>query len=112
MNHELAKKLKDAGFPIKESRNIDLFNEEGLGKYIELYSDLNFSIVPTLEDLIDACEHFAGVQRRHNKWQAIAFPSPRIVDNQLLPMIKGKNSLTPVEAVAELWLELHKLPAN
>lgn len=83
MDYNLAKQLKDTGFPQMDGRYLN----NG-----EVY-------VPTLEELIEACgdgfqtlERYKGVPDR---WQANT--------------LKQKSFLgaTPVEAVAKLWLALN-----
>lgn len=93
MNYELAKKLKDAGFPFKEHDD-DHINEinGGLGYYA------------TLSELIEACgDNFATLihdknKRKNSKWYWWSFPYEGI----------GARGLTPEEAVAKMWLKLNK----
>lgn len=79
MNYELAKELKDAGFPmplpLPDERLRDAFGEDG-----QIYA------FPTLEELIEACGEGEVVEA--------------IKDGRL-------TRLTP-EAVARLWLALNK----
>ena len=94
MNYELAKKLKDGGFP-----------QEGKGNYID-GEDCDVCgnhvyYVPTLSELIEACgDRFWKLIKSYtyNKWSAITSEDTQIV-------VLGK---TPEEAVANLWLELNK----
>ena len=86
MNYELAKQLKDAGFP-----QVDLggFN---------FGDDLNY---PTLSELIEACgkngnNYFAALYNQMSEWQATSIYND-----------EGKGS-TPEEPVANLWLALNK----
>lgn len=85
MNYELAKQLKDAGFPWKGP----FFENEEY--YREYY--------PTLSELIEACgDKFDALvsSERSGGWMA--------TDGRGL---SGDGS-TPEEAVANLWLELNK----
>jgi hypothetical protein len=97
MNYDLAKQLKDAGFP-----------QEGRGRRIGPPANLTWktsdlAYQPTLEELIAACgNHFLSLDylsaiKGHVQWGA-----------------KGTQftglGVTPTEAVARLWLSL-QLPA-
>lgn len=95
MKPELAKQLKDAGFPQKE----DCGHCE--------YTWLNENWVPTLSELIEVC-----VEMDHEK----TFNLENIKDNALwwaemrhfgiiIAQTKGSD---PEEAVAKLWLALNK----
>ena len=110
MNYELAKKLKDAGFPDSKEWNEhttlmhgNFFMTDGHG-------------VPTLSKLIKACgEEFLNLERHKGN----PFTSDKkqiwwsccIKDRGTL-LTCGKNGefgfKTPEEAVAKLWLELNK----
>ena len=113
MNYELAKKLKDAGFP-----------QRGKGSWIgggipskELIKDTNGLIQkivkerenhfyqPTLSEIIEACgDRFTNLRRVfndfNNEWFAEYTP--------LLVAEKEGYGFTPEEAVANLWLELNR----
>ncbi len=87
MNYELAKKLKDAGFPEMEWR-IEQFLKHGPAK------------LPTLSELIEACGDSLGdLTRTDSGWMTNC---ENIGNN---PQTEGS---TPEEAVANLWLELNK----
>ena len=85
MNYELAKKLKDAGFP-KETFRVTVPNN----KYPNRYGQSN---CPTLSELIEACgkEFYALWVRGDNTW----FACKDLGD-------VGTEGKTPQEAVAEL----------
>lgn len=107
MTYELAKELKDAGFPQKNFATF--FLEEGAPTLKEHdaairkkgIGDVPWTIaVPTLEELIEACgDDFAGLVKSKianaPKWGAQSRS-----DN-----LRGGN--TPSEAVARLWLALN-----
>lgn len=103
MNYELAKKLKDAGFP-----NSDKWN---LGNP---YSDGSFDWFdgekPTLSELIEACGNgFNDLAKINNEWMA----SSATYENSYMAttaeiFLNVGNGKTPEEAVANLWLELNK----
>lgn len=79
MNYELAKKLKDAGFP-----------QDGIGQFIDVKL-----ASPTLSELIEACgDKFRGLSKRAN-WRA-----------QDVMGIEEFGD-TPEEAVANLYLALN-----
>lgn len=103
MTYELAKKLKEAGFPqYGKNREVDgglaMTNESGT---------LEGCYIPTLSELIEACgEDFwalykVGTRETPDwKWEAGSFGVP-------LNEIVGKGQ-TPEEAVANLWLKLNE----
>ena len=96
MRYELAKKLKDAGFPYKKSLFGGLTEESYLDEKGNTYNQ------PTLSELIEACgDSFGslgvnGQGINNKKWHCFG-------KNRLIEF--GK---TPEEAVANLWLELNK----
>jgi hypothetical protein len=91
MDYELAKSLMDAGFP-----------QIGKGSLIGPLHKLVWRCgdrvyVPTLEELIEACgENFGSLDKKHYGWLAYA------------PYDQSYFAKTSVEAVAHLWLALHK----
>ncbi len=94
MTYELAKQLKDAGFPQHQSmENGDYFTGQE-----ELYASN-----PTLSELIEACgDGFRTLDRfRENDWVATGV-SP--VNGGTENNIAGK---TPEESFAKLWLWLN-----
>jgi len=90
MEYELAKKLKDKGFPFKSLPNESRWFPD------QVYW------IPTLSELIHACENeFEQLSKGINGgWYA----SPVRGTAQGLVGIGGK---TPEEAVAKLWLKLN-----
>ena len=110
MNYELAKKLKEAGFPQLMSGKGDFINEEGDG-FEEMQRKGFASLTkylwycPTLEELIEASSpHLEELMKVSSYWVAISIGTD---PNPLGPIMKAKGS-TPSEAVANLWLELNK----
>lgn len=91
MKYELAKELKDAGFPQVVRRGTQLTPDFGVGAVV---------YAPTLEELIEACgdRYFRLVHTVEN-WQA----SVGVEEGYLWYM-----GATPTEAVARLWLALNK----
>lgn len=99
ISYELAKELKDAGFP-QELGNADLVVSDG-GEVVDPKS---ISFLPTLSELIEACgEKFGRLEALHNqnRWLASApWVTPGGYDT---------DGVTPEEAVARLWLALNKI---
>jgi len=97
MNYELAKKLKDAGFPQSGDGNYLIGNiETDEGGIITT----NSVYIPTLEELIEACgDRFISLHKYYHQWVCNEGMEVHQFDSQ---------GSTPEEAVAKLWLELHK----
>lgn len=95
--NELAKQLKDAGFPYEENR----FGGDALslGRGVVRIEDSEL-LIPTLPELIEACGDLSAFNLQHYKngeWSAFA---------DLLDDRQGAHASTPEEAVARLWLAL------
>jgi len=92
MTYELCKKLKDAGFPIRNNP---------FSKYDVLEPEY---IIPTLSELIEACgkDFMELTQTKFNHWNANVFT----LSKDGIHIFGGGD--TPEEAVATLWLELNK----
>lgn len=107
MNYELAKKLKDAGFPLIES-TVGYCDNKCHGKDCNeelIRIDGKVYWIPTLSELIEACDgmlaHLGDKSGIGDKrWRAWSF----IKDGISLD-VQGS---TPEEAVANLYLELKK----
>ncbi len=109
MNYELAKKLKDAGFPQTEEKYCKcrfLTMEEK--DVVPVVYDCKTERVsnPSLSELIEACGdrflsvmHVVGADDHQNYWIA--------TDRENIGSHKHEGS-SPEEAVANLWLELNK----
>lgn len=101
MEYELAKRLKDAGFPQKE-RSIIVGNEDS---FVADMGHLDqYFYIPTLEELIEACGedfralfHKVKIGGKMWNWCAEAF-----LDDEY-----AEYGDTPSIAVANLWLSLH-----
>ena len=117
INYELAKKLKEAGFPQNNSEfyyspyiliNSEMKEPEFVLHYklSPLHSDYcgtKGSIsCPTLSELIEACG--GGFQKLEKVETWSAYWCPKDDDGSGLKIESGK---TPEEAVANLWLELN-----
>lgn len=113
MNYELARKLKDAGYPQNDGIAIvedgTTFN---VGKNDILTDEMCF--VPTLEELIEACKKthesngytFDFVINYVNSEEPYWFAGYEYMDG----WCEGEDGqgATPAEAVANLWLALNK----
>lgn len=88
MNYELAKQLKDAGW-----------SQDNLGRKISIRS--NEAVVPTLEELIEACGEEFWILRKANGGGWVATNGKLGGDE-----IKTDIFDSRVEAVARLWLAL------
>ena len=124
MNYELAKKLKDTGFPQNKFRKATMcpcsdFTVETHGTW--LCQCKEFIIEPTLEELIEACGYEIPDADGDNIRFCLYYTGPEqcwsagyylqylgddtYIDSRFHPQEFGK---TPKEAVANLWLELNK----
>jgi len=98
VTYELAKKLKDAGFPQRELT---------VGNHIDKYYE------PTLSELIKACgddfdllrEPFGNPEDNHFDVFYRAFSKRSDLWSPIYVDVQGEGS-TPEEAVAKLWLAL------
>jgi hypothetical protein len=100
MDYELAKQLKDAGFPQKEPNAfVGIVNASQGDEHGRAY-------FPTLEELLEACgdrelvlsKRIVEADKEY-EWRAVVpYPNP-----------VGFGS-TPTEAVARLWLALNTKP--
>ena len=94
MDNELAKELKQAGFPQSVH-----YNERGVADFLETDANGKTHIVsvPTLEELVEACGiDFQSVERFSY--------APFLARGRQIMQTTGQ---TPTEAVARLWLTLH-----
>lgn len=107
INYELAKKLKDAGW-LQKDWLPPRFEVEGKYDINRQYTKEEIAIVPTLSELIEACgDRFASLNRGiDNKYHCWA---TRATDTKSMEEIYGDGETTE-EAVANLWLELNKIP--
>jgi hypothetical protein len=91
MNYELAKKLKDAGFPIQE--------------WIQHKDGSRQPYLPTLSELIEACSEFSSLTKSpRNTWYTA---KQQGYPNNTYELVVGDEYPTPEEAVANLWLALN-----
>jgi len=118
MNYELAKQLKDAGFP---QRSVDMVSEKNIFPD-ECSTGYGFKLddkcyKPTIEELIEACgEDFNYLERYGGgdrwicvKWKPYRFEcTDGLTRKGCLWEEQSPWGYTPTEAVAKLWLELNK----
>lgn len=98
MNYELAKQLKDMGFPNQFSSALRTKDKGGWGYGKDSAQDGVY--YPTLSELIEACgEQFYAL---HN--MTIGWTAETLWDGARIK-VTGE---TPEEAVAKLWLALKK----
>ena len=97
MDYELAKKLKDSGFPMGMTDH-----ELCVYQQAEIFDGVAYH-VPSLPELIDACEngYLSIVRVKEGDWRCFT------ENPNGLPKLGGEGS-TPEEAVANLYLELNK----
>lgn len=109
MNYELAKKLKEAGFPQNfRSKTVILSN----GKIEQILPDKYKIYLPSLSELIEACgKDLTAIQREdieyepYKKWCAVK----EWVQYYPPEVNTGGYGDSPEEAVANLWLALNPL---
>lgn len=118
MNYELAKKLKDAGFP-QNFKYGDYF-QDGRMNEPELYQkeccypefepkDTKACKIPTLSELLEACgERFCELDQCGNLSEWVARGDENWVKKLPRCNLQLAFGLTPEEAVANLWLKLNK----
>lgn len=117
MNYELAKQLKDAGFPYKEGETYyPIFPD---GKRNVGFTKEEMCKIVTLSELIEACNPFKSdefyLTTELDGWRAFYRYYGFFEHNdkfkkedgiyEVEPSVFGS---TPEEAVANLWLELNK----
>ena len=107
MNYELAKRLKDAGFPQEKFSGGYLCAHGGHAPTPDTCWDKVYC--PPLEELIEACGTICpkvfDFYRSLPNWLATGIPEDGLCDCEEMPSGRGD---TPIEAVANLWIELNK----
>jgi hypothetical protein len=105
MTYELAKQLKDAGFPqgVEEGAYFIYNDGKRLEGAFKTERSAEISKVPTLSELIEACGfNFLSLNRSANgEWRAYSNTEASAAVNN----IKRVFGSTPEEAVARLWLD-------
>lgn len=109
MNYELAKKLKDAGFPMKIAfGTIDLLPSDNPDYYNHVHSYL-----PTLSELIESCgTDFSELHKKHINPVFHMVTKHEFISEWYCTGGKDGELFsegdTSEEAVANLWLKLHE----
>ena len=110
MNYELAKELKEAGFPQQIRQGDSVYNDRGIelklfkyGEFVDIASESDdWYKMPTLSELIEACgERFEGLRRQ---------PDPDIETPEIWFADRDgycSPGSSPEEAVARLWMVLN-----
>jgi hypothetical protein len=111
MNYELAKQLKDAGFPQNtDNQVLHPFFCTGWDKGNKC-TKKDQCTVPTLSELIEACGgeflDLSTIEGKDYVWEACGKYYCCDEHGEGRKFGEGK---TPEEAVAKLWLELNKKP--
>ena len=101
-SYELARQLKDAGFPFRNNFELRYFNEKKGGgivfKDMDKFEEEGLIKIPTLSELIDACgDGFNNLTKYVGGWGTFTEYDDRI-----------DLYSTPEEAIAKLWLLLNK----
>lgn len=104
MNYELAKQLKEAGFPQKGKGHISSKGKEFKYEHIAYGDDLYF---PTLSELIEVCGDRFGSLMRWSQ-DLSKFKKREWLASEEIDFGCKESGSTPEEAVAKLWLELNK----
>lgn len=105
MDYELAKRLKDAGFPQGGDSDwyyLDGYKEPDIRNMEDFYSEELY--IPTLEELVEACgDKFSYLHQSERGWHAHSHADGTMnVYGQ-----EGGDGKTPIEAVANLYLALY-----
>jgi hypothetical protein len=110
MNYELAKELKEAGFPqgdpfVSKGEYTSSTGMRGrlgleLDEYKAKHPDCLIFYCPTLEELIEACGDTFGTLEKTSIGIYGAYKKNDMMTNGV--------AATPTEAVARLWLALNK----
>lgn len=117
MKYELAKELKDAGFPQNDYLGSRFITEldQVWQRGADTQPQVSSAYIPTLEEVIDACGvsfdklfyRPTGTNMEDGKgsWYAVRSYPDGFPDTQIrVPQSRGA---TPTEAVANLWLALN-----
>jgi len=108
MEYELAKQLKEAGFPQKSQfwwHKGKIKWQGGTSKTFEKMVATGYVAAPTISELIEACEGklFALYRTANGQW----FADYHEKDNWLSPKKSTDIFDTLEEVIAKLWLALH-----
>jgi hypothetical protein len=103
MNYELAKQLKDAGFP--QEPELEFARDIPFGEQVTY---------PTLSELIEACGYkIHGIHQDEDiRGEIIWFATLKHDYRKFISNGPSREGKTPEEAVAKLWLALHPNPQD
>jgi hypothetical protein len=124
MTYELAKSLKDVGFPQVLDVGTGFYENDGntlfyIGNCDTSLSDSGCGCcatsyypdvrVPTLSELIEACGEDFRMLLLHTQYRkSLLEPWEAVPNKKRVPSIKGCKGSTPEIAVANLWLALNE----
>jgi hypothetical protein len=114
MDYELARQLKEAGFPIKKANGAEEadFIAKNYGIVSMAVIDSVLYKLPTLTELIEACgEGFFAISHWPEGWTAEGGPIIGDGNKNWTAQIQCKNLPSAEEAVAKLWIALNKKDA-
>jgi len=104
MKYELAKQLKDAGFPQEDWLEGHYVPEQRLAGSVSTSPEMTTVYKPTLSELIEACgDRFSLLERAED-----LFGDGYLYQAEYQHSVFGHGK-TPEEAVAKLWIKLQKL---
>lgn len=108
MNYELAKELKDVGFPQSGNGEIRSFNSEDKDQFLmDERPEVEYLYIPILEELIEECEGiFWSLHRGGSDTGAFAWIAD--TTGKATEEYRQAFGSNPSEAVARLWLALNK----
>lgn len=104
MDYELAKQLKDAGFPQSDKEDALYCSPEGLDSFEDI--DKQKAYIPSLEELIEACgDDFEGLFR--DRTMKTEDGSQWFADRKENGRYETYTGKTPIKAVAHLYIALN-----
>ena len=107
MNYELAKQLKDAGFPQElTSGRRGYLSSGGVPVGADIIAAQCY--FPALEELIEACGERLILFETRGTWHASKWGGNYCADHYIDDSLDGLHKAEkPKEAVAKLWLAIH-----
>lgn len=118
MTYELAKQLKDAGFPQKFQKGDGFIKPDGtiVADYPEVYRHKDDCYLPTLSELIEKTQNelVKKIGYGFSFWVGHSAMADSCECKASKPRVKNEEDsfysrgITPEEAVANLWLKLRE----
>lgn len=103
MDYELAKKLKDAGFP---QTGLSQCTHDIHGGIKDCQCQVeDFAFIPSLESLVEACGEKLGEMES----VTVQFYPKKQVAYAYIKINEASSGPTPLIAVANLWLKLNEI---